>query len=432
MVEAKEILYKDSRELYSDLVSFAGNRYQPIHRWYSLVEGFSSEFVRRLIGEQSIMPKVCFDPFMGVGTTALTCQDLGVKCFGIENSPFFYDVTRTKLRSDYDPDEFAVLIDEFEIYLNSCSHSHPLPEMETKTLFQTNERERWIFNEPVREGISDILEKMHMLPIEANKYFSLFKLAIGSHLVAVSNVFRNGKCLSFKKKWEDNNTQRSDVHSLFINYCRNVLLVDIRSKANNIPKVHNYVNVMRGDSRTLINSLPENSIDIVISSPPYLNSRDYTDIYRLELWMLGYVSKFNEEKKLRSSALTSHVQIAVADSISPNIQELNEFLTHLETIGTLWNKNIPNMIKGYFSDMESIFENLHPKLKEGAMVYINVSNSAYGNKICEVDTILAKIAETKGYEAQEIRTARYINSSKQQEIASKLRESVIVLKKNSW
>ncbi len=429
MIEIKEILYKDSRDLYSDLVSFTGNKYQPVHRWYPLVEGFSSELVRRIIGEQTKMPEVCLDLFNGVGTTVLACQDLGIKCYGIENSPFFYDVTRAKLRTDYDPNEFASLIDEFEEYLFTCNHPHPLPEMETKTLFQTDKRERWIFNDPVREGITDILEKMHALPVSLNKYFNLFKVAIGSHLVAVSNVFRNGKCLSFKKNWENNIIQRKDVHKLFINHCRNILLVDIRSKINTNSNVHNYVNVFRGDSRILVENLSDNSIDLVITSPPYLNSRDYTDIYRLELWMLGYVSKFVEEKKLRSSALTSHVQIAVAETLHPNIPELTDFLNHLESIGTLWNKNIPNMVKGYFSDMESILEKLHPKLKRDAMLYINVSNSAYGNKICEVDTILAKIAETKGYEALEIRTARYINSSKQQAINSKLRESIIVLKK---
>lgn len=429
MIETKEILYKDSRSLYSDLVSFGGNKFQPVHRWYSLVEGFSSEFVRRIIGEQENMPQVCLDPFSGIGTTALTCQDLGVKCYGIENSPFFYDVTRAKLRTDYDSFQFAVLIDEFELHLKSCKHSHPLPEIETKTLFQTGDRERWIFNDPVREAITDILEKMHLLPATLDKYFDLFKVAIGSHLVGVSNVFRNGKCLSFKKNWERIDIQREDVHKLFIDYCRNVLLVDIRSRANNQTNAHNYVNVFRGDSRVLINSLPDNSIDIVITSPPYLNSRDYTDIYRLELWMLGYVTKFVEEKKLRASALTSHVQIAVAETDYPNIQELNDFLSHLNTVTSLWNKNIPNMVKGYFSDMESILKDLYPKLKADAMLYINVSNSAYGNKICEVDTIIAKIAENKGYEALEIRTARFINSSKQQGLADKLRESVIVLRK---
>ena len=37
-----------------------------------------------------------------------------------------------------------------------------------------------------------------------------------------------------------------------------------------------------------IKSIPDNSIDLVITSPPYLNSRDYTDTYMLELKTLGF------------------------------------------------------------------------------------------------------------------------------------------------
>ena len=34
---------------YSNLVSFGSNKFQSTHRWYSFVEGYSSEFVRRII-----------------------------------------------------------------------------------------------------------------------------------------------------------------------------------------------------------------------------------------------------------------------------------------------------------------------------------------------------------------------------------------------
>ena len=72
---------------FGELVLFASNKYQPVHRWYPLVEGFSSELVRRIVGEQKKFPQVCLDPFGGVGTTALACQDLGLKCFSFENNP---------------------------------------------------------------------------------------------------------------------------------------------------------------------------------------------------------------------------------------------------------------------------------------------------------------------------------------------------------
>ncbi len=422
--------YIDKQNQYRNLVSFKSNKVNPVHRWFPMVEGFGAEFVRDIILEQKVSPKVCLDPFSGIGTTALACQDLGIKCFAIENSPFFFDVTRAKLRADYESHVFDILISTFDDHLKTCLVELPEMELESKTFFQGNNLDRWIFDKPVANAINDILN--HIADFDQNYeiYTALFKVALGAQLIQVSNVYRNGKCLSYLKNWQERSISRNEVHEMFILYCREVLMMDIRSREMIKPDVHNYINVHRGDSRVLISSLPNDSVDVVITSPPYLNSRDYTDIYRLELWIMGYVTKFDQERKLRSSALTSHVQVKLGYLKAPEIDELDRFLSHLEKSKTkLWNKGIPNMIRGYFFDMESILKDMHPKLKSNAMLYINVSNSAYGRMICEVDTIIAKIAERNGYEIVEIRIARYINSSKQQSMRKKLRESVIVLKK---
>jgi len=263
-------------------------------------------------------------------------------------------------------------------------------------------------------------------------YALLFKIALGSQLVAVSNVYRNGKCLSYRNDWGKIIISRNEVHAKFMKHCKEILLVDVKTNQSLIPRVLNQNDVYHGDPRQHIKFLPDNSIDLVITSPPYLNSRDYTDIYRLELWILGYVSKYSEEKTIRKNALTSHVQIPLEDKVSPKIPELQFFLNHLAALnGSLWNKNIPFMVKGYFADMNQLFIDMHSKLTPGAKVYINVSNSAYGGQICEVDTILAKIANKVGYKALEIRTARLLSSSHQQQfqLFEKLRESVIVLER---
>lgn len=420
----------DSQNQYSSLVSFKSNKVNAVHRWFPMVEGFGAEFVRNIIKEQEISPKVCLDPFSGIGTTTLACQDLGIKCFAIENSPFFFDVTRAKLRTDYESHVFDELIEKFSDYLKTCELIQPDLDLESKTFFQDNNSDRWIFDRPVANAINDILNYIGALKETFSIYTELFKVAIGAQLIQVSNVYRNGKCLSYLKNWQDRSISREKVHEMFITYCREVLMFDIQKREMVKPEVHNYINVHRGDSRALISSLPNDSVDVVITSPPYLNSRDYTDIYRLELWMMGYVTKFEQEKKLRLSAITSHVQVKIEYSETPQVEELNRFLFHLEKTKTkLWNKSIPNMIRGYFVDMETILKDMFPKLTSGAMVYINVSNSAYGRMICEVDTIIAKIAANNGYEIVEIRIARYINSSKQQALQKRLRESVIVLRK---
>lgn len=101
----------------------------------------------------------------------------------------------------------------------------------------------------------------------------------------------------------------------------------------------------------------------------------------------------------------------------------------------LWNKNIPNMIRGYFSEIQNLLIDIKEKLNKDAKVYINVSNSAYAGLIIEVDSIIAEIAENNGYVCEEIRIARFIKTSSQQAKTidkQKMRESVIVLKLNSF
>ncbi len=413
---------------FGELVLFASNMYQPVHRWYPFVEGYSSELVRRIIGEQKVLPLLCLDPFGGVGTTALTCQDFGVKCLSFENNPFLYNLARTKLRSDYDADFFNELIDAVEQYLRRVKNKPSLPKLETDTLFETRDKDRWVFNAETAYGIFDILGWINKLSGDEAPYKGLFECALATILVPVSNVYRNGKCLSYKNDWNEQNVSRREVHNRFLDICRNLILIDIRTRRNNRSAVHNYIHHFKGDSRILIDKLRDDSIDIVITSPPYLNSRDYADIYRLELWILGYLSTFEEERKLRKSALRSHVQIAWEDCEYPKISELGLFMKHLHTLnGTLWNKNIPNMVKGYFADMDGMLSGLRPKIKKGAKLYINVANSAYGNKICEVDVIIAKIARQIGYTPIEIREVRHVKSSRQQKEVDKLRESIIVL-----
>lgn len=415
---------------FGELVLFASNKYQSVHRWYPMVEGYSSELVRRIVGEQKRFPEVCLDPFGGVATTALSCQDLGIKCFSFENNPFFFNLSRTKLRSDHDPDEFQHLIDSLEAYLKGLKKIPPLPILETDTLFETNNKDRWIFNTSVAYGIFDILGWINSINDDKSIYKGLFECSLASILVSVSNVFRNGKCLSYKSDWKDTKISRQEVHERVLDVCRNIILIDIKTRQNNKPVVHNFINCFYGDARRLISKLKDDSIDIVITSPPYLNSRDYVDIYRLELWVLGYLSTFNEERKLRKSAIRSHVQTTWEDCDYPRVNELERFMEHINSLnGKLWNRNIPNMIKGYFADMKGMFSDLKSKLKKGAKLYINVANSAYGNKVCEVDVIIAEIARQLGYAPIEIREVRHVKSSRQQKDVNKLRESIIVIEK---
>jgi len=180
------------------------------------------------------------DPFSGSGTTALEAQLLGINFIGIDISPLCIIQGRVKTESIY-------VIEEIEKIKNEIS-SNIVPN-----LFQTNENYYKFLDELTKD--------------ERVKNFYIL-----ARLLAVS----------------DNSRRSRD----FVNsYLKNVDLMlasvrdYIRIKERLNLKLGN-VRIEVGDSRDL--KLPDNSVDGIITSPPYSIALDYVqnDIHSLK--DLGY------------------------------------------------------------------------------------------------------------------------------------------------
>jgi len=419
----KEYDVKSYVREYAELIHSKNNKYTPFHRWYPFIEGFSGDFINKIIENLDYQPSCCLDPFAGSGTTPLVCQENDLKCISFEINPFLFDLMKVKLKHDYDYEKLKLIISSIENNLKKCRRKWNYPDMETQTLFEREELNKWILNKEVAWGIIDILKEIEDL--ECNNK-DILRIALASNLLPVSNVFRNGKCLSYKPNWGKNKVSRRDVHLKFITTC-NRYLEDIAKieKGNEDNSKFCYF----GDAKELIHNLKDSSIDLVITSPPYLNSRDYTDVYRLELWMLGYIKTYAEERKLRKNSIRSHVQVPWEEEKILDISGLKKIMKKIIKVKKdLWNPNIPKMINGYFCDMNDILKVLYEKLKSGSKVYIVVGNSFYKGVHIKVDEIIADIARNLSYQVGEIRIGRYTKTSGQQK-SKRIRESVIVLQK---
>jgi hypothetical protein len=71
----------------------------PFQRWFKFKEAFSPQFILQCVRSMERFPTSCLDPFGGSGTTALTCQLLGVEPTTIEVNPFLADLIASKLQS---------------------------------------------------------------------------------------------------------------------------------------------------------------------------------------------------------------------------------------------------------------------------------------------------------------------------------------------
>ena len=421
--------YTNYFEKYGRIMQFNKNKTIPFHRWYPFVEGYSKEFIQSIVKEMGERKIVCLEPFSGSGTTALELQNNGIECFSFEVNPLMYLVARVKLENSYVVESVNEWL-EFIVRYRETIETIDL-KSDFKTLYQSDDKEKWNYNTEVAKAVQKLYYAIKSIDNEI--YCELFTVALASILLDVSNLYRNGKCLSYKKDWKERELTETEVFEKFDQKVRNELVIDIQ-KHLHYSKINNKRKLFNIDSRIGIDEkIADDSIDLVITSPPYLNSRDYTDTYMLELKTLGFAQNNEDIRHLREQTLRSHVQIKWEDMTSIDNRYLKNTLNDLEIASKeteMWNKSIIDMIRLYFVDMKIIFKTIYKKLKKGGKVYFNVSNSAYFNVLVNTLEICASIAEEEGYIVKEIRKARNLKTSPQQkEAIGSLLEGVIILQK---
>lgn len=423
--------YADYINEYGRIMQFNKNKELCIHRWYPFVEGYSKEFIESIVNEQNQKVDLCLEPFSGSGTTALELSTKGINCISFEVNPFMFTLSKAKLKvSLYKQRTIKSHILKMKKYIVSLDDDKINLYSGFSTLIEGTEKKKWNIDREVFIAIEKIKSAIDNL--STTLYKEIYIICLANILLEYSNLYRNGKCLSYKKGWKDNLYSQEQVITSFFNFINNVIIEDLKKLETNNFSNHNLL--FLGDARKLIfDNVDDNSIDLIITSPPYLNSRDYTDSYMLELKALNFLTNYNEIKNLREQTIRSHVQLKIRNLKGIQSSILKATITKIESLSgnsTVWNTEIPNMIIAYFEDMETIFNGMYQKLKKGRRIYFNVSNSAYFGVLINTLEICSEIAENIGFEVVEIRKARYLNPSPQQkEKIGKLLEGVIVLEK---
>jgi hypothetical protein len=150
--------------------------------------------------------------------------------------------------------------------------------------------------------------------------------------------------------------------------------------------------------------------------------------------MGDFVKEYVDFKTYRRMALRSHVNSSFDHHIR-NINRKVEVITDLISCFNIWNKNIPDMIRGYFDDMTELFIRLKDVMVSGSKCYIVVANSGYKGVLVPTDLLFADIAHESGFKVQRIIKARKIRASSQQmeelhnQYNNLMRESIVILEK---
>jgi len=196
--------------------------------------------------------------------------------------------------------------------------------------------------------------------------------------------------------------------------------------------------VYQADARDGAPMLPSNSVDAVITSPPYPNEKDYTRTTRLESVLLGFIQSRKELRSLKQRMIRSNTRgvykADTDDSLVAGHPQIDRIAAAIEKRRIELNKDsgferlYARVTKLYFGGMARHLAALRRVLRPGAqLAYVVGDQASYLRVMIRTGQLLASIAESLGYEVVgfDLFRTRLSTATKEQ-----LREEVVILRWN--
>ncbi len=335
------------------LATFILNKRLPVHNWFYFKEAFSRDLVLLLaetwgLGEGDLV----LDPFVGCGTTPLACKQLGVDSIGYDIHPIMLFASRVKLR-DYNAEELG------EAVRGLIKSKFERPEVEVPSFVAR------VFREPVLEDIAFFKRKILEVEDEGIREFLL--LGLMNAAMRCSWAHKDGAAIRVVKKPVP--PLRKALKRQLLRMCGDVERFEGEASR---------VTIEHCDARKL--KLADESVDAVVTSPPYLNKREYIHAYRIEQQLLDLGAPAQEQ------LIGVREEGAVED-----FSEVGEFV-----------EGKPLETKLYFNDMFAALQELYRVCKPGAKVALVTSDACSREGVVEVCVPLSELAERAGFKAKRI------------------------------
>src|SRR3990172_1824180 len=428
------------KEQKTELSNGRANKLDPqdraFHDWYRFVLSFPPHLVRDYIQKFGLNHKsVVLDPFCGTGTTIVEAKLAGMRTIGLEGNPFPHFASSVKTDWKLDANDLSArarqVAEQTLAILKSQGIDDNLSfgdpkDLDLKTL--SPEVEKLI----LANSISPLpLHKTLVLfeclkQFETEPFYRHALLALGNALVFKISNLHFGPEVGVKKLKAD--------ATVISNW-----LLEIEKMANDLCQVAGKTfpdsKVHLADARSF-DIIESNSIDAVITSPPYPNEKDYTRTTRLESVLLGFINNKEELRELKKRLVRSNKRgIYKGDdddkwiSDFPEIQRIaDEIEKRRIELGkdSGFERLYPRATKLYFGGMAKHLSDLRKVLRPGAqLAYVVGDQASYLRVMTRTGQILGDIAKKLGYELTGIDLFRTRLSTATKE---QLREEVLMLK----
>ncbi|MCX6773539.1 MAG: hypothetical protein NTY68_00885 [Candidatus Micrarchaeota archaeon] len=361
--------------------TFEPSKNLPIYNWLYYKEAFSPYVVERFVSDED---KFIYDPFCGIGTTLLKSKELGKQSMGTDASSLAAFTSSVKTRDYSEKDigeleEWAKKLDlsnyggvdwKFELF----SPSKAFPKRNLHEIVK------------IREAIERLDGKARDLAL----------LALICILPMSSLIVKDGGVLKL-----DNSKRAGQAIELFKRKIRHYV-DDLRNNRIEGPlpevKIGSALNI-------------EKQCDKIITSPPYLNSIDYTKVYGLEISLLN----------LDKNSTMNDRGISMPSFITKKTEAVLTGRDYIDSFAF-----IP-VVGNYFDFTIKVIKEMHRKLNPGGKAIYVVADAVISTTYIPVDEICGRIAEEEGFKSRVI-----VGLKRRTRINNRIfdtRESAVVMEK---
>lgn len=344
-----------------------------LHRLHWYPATFIPQIPAYLIELFSADGDIVYDPFCGVGTSLLEAVRLGRRAIGTDVNDIAVMIAQAKL-TFFRPKTLRILSSEVHGRVLERSDAYGL-ESNWSLFSKTRDKSLPLVNQ--RLSIlkpwyhSDTWRQMLVLHELIGEYSGSFRRLLD---VVFSGIAK--RCSGQRHHWgyvADNmvptELHYEDAIGVFLNALNDV--VDAFERFLALPELHG-AGVAELNSRTKVMRanvldgpiLDDNSVDLIVTSPPYPNVTDYTRAQRLSLWWF--------EK---------------------SVDEIRE-----REIGARYKRSRQTALSSYFAEMEICVQNITRSLLRGKYLCLVVGESAKYQSERNVVNSLCSMILKSGFE----------------------------------
>lgn len=308
---------------------------------------FIPELPREIIHECTKERNVVLDPFCGSGTTLLEASIAGRKSIGIDSNPIATLISRAKTTAltKEELGRIDIIMDEIEAIHYSSVHAGWIPN--AKNL------DHW-FQPSVINELSWL--RQYILDQTTENLQTFLLCIFSSIIVNVSNQESNTRYAAIEKTFNEGAVITAFLRKLRQEYKRISQISEMRTVIKNTPTI-----ILESTEKVSADVIPDNSVDIVITSPPYANSYDYYLYHKWRMAWLGYDIKKVQDEEIGSRHEHSSMKAPITVFENRMIPVMRNISRMLKPNKLAYFFVGDSIISGSFIDMGECFKSIAEK-----------------------------------------------------------------------